>query len=61
MSQELRDAATEAVAAVKKLAELAMSEAAENVEPIVKDAGAKVREIADEIEGLVQQVKQKNP
>lgn len=61
MSQELRDAATEAVAAVKKLAELAMSEAAENVEPIVKDAGAKVRSMADEIEAMVQQVKQKAP
>jgi hypothetical protein len=57
MTQELKDAAAEALAAVKKFTELAVDEAATNAEPLVAQATAKVRELADEVEALIERAR----
>jgi hypothetical protein len=55
MSQELKDAAAEALAAIQKLAAVAASEA----EPYVAEAATKVKELANEVEVLVARLKEK--
>jgi len=55
MSQELRDAAAEALAAMRKLAAVAAAEA----EPYVVEATSKVKELADEVEQMVTRLKNK--